>query len=474
MLGLWWLANPSDENVPYELPDHRVSGDFDADGDGPWTLKVIGSLLFDSEIEFFKSLIPITRQNSVIWGTNTDGECLSLFDTWQSSVSWQSSNPVGGVEDWHVSWYTSGHAWVTENQEINMVSIRFDVLDDWGSEHLIAGRDFTFEDGALHLPPPRSHSASMDGISMTLHLGGELRPESGGYRASRFSSIEVADVIRLNQVVDEWVVPLQTLLEFLVGGPSRVTQIKVQLTDLGESPRRFLDLYPALLQSPVEPDSGRGQSNMLASKATLEDHGLSYSDLMSNYHILRQSVMHRTALQYICHSQSRILDQSADAEFLAVFRAAELYHGAAIGGTAIPPSDHYKRVADIVRGAPKEWKSWVRDQIADSNRKGLKRQIDELAERADDTGSSIREVWPKFARHMAEYRAVAAHGQPTSSGDIGLRFHAGSMALRWLLRHVYLLELGLSTAEANRLIQSSKGFGDDVQLLQEWQDRLAA
>ena len=132
MLGLWWSANPSDENVPYELPKHRVSGDFNADGDGPWTLKVIGSLLFDSEIEFFKSLIPIARHNSAIWGTNTDGECLSLFDTWRSSVSWQSSNPVGGVEDWHVSWYTSGHAWVTENQEINLVSLRFDVLDDWG------------------------------------------------------------------------------------------------------------------------------------------------------------------------------------------------------------------------------------------------------------------------------------------------------------------------------------------------------
>ena len=342
-----------------------------------------------------------------------------------------------------------------------------------GSEHLIAGRDFTFEDGALRLPPSRSHSASMDGISMTLNLGGELRPESGGYRASRFSSIEVADAIHLSQVVDEWVVPLQTLLEFLIGGPSRVTQIKVQLTDLADSPHRFLDLYTALRQSPQERDAGRGQSDMLATRANLEDHGLSYSELMSNYHILRQSVMHRTALQYICHSQSRILDQSADAEFLAVFRAAELYHGAAIGGTAIPSNDHDTRVEDIVRGVPKEWKNWVRGQIADSNRKGLKRQIDEIAERAGDTGRCLSEVWPKFARHMAESRSIAAHGQPPSSGDTGLRFHAGAMALRWLLRHVYLQELGVSTGETNRLVQSSERFGDDMQLLQEWQDRIS-
>ena len=56
MLGLWWLANPSNENEPYEPPSHRVSGELTDNEAGPWKLSIIGSLLADSKVELFKSL----------------------------------------------------------------------------------------------------------------------------------------------------------------------------------------------------------------------------------------------------------------------------------------------------------------------------------------------------------------------------------------------------------------------------------
>ena len=472
MLGLWWLANPSDANAPYEPPSHRVSGELTDNDVGPWSLSIIGSLLAASEVELFKSLGNIVKKQDAIWGTNTDGECCSLFDTWRSSVSWQSSNPVGGVEDWHIGWYTSGQVWVTKDEEVDLVSVRFDLLDDWASAHLMAGHEFKFEDNSLKFPKPQSHSASTDGITITLTLDGELQPDSGGYRVSRYSSFDIQDSVRLEEVVDKWVLPLKTLLELLSGSPARVTHITVQVKELRETPQRFLQLHPSILQSTEERDSSRGQLDMFATRSALAEHGLGFSSLMQNYGDLQLSERHRTALNYLGHSQSRLLDQSADSELLSTVKAVELFHSEAIDGTVIPAGEHEQRISDIVQGAPKKWRSWVRERLAGSNHKGLKRQIAEVQARADDTGVKIEQVWPKFARHMAKCRSKAAHGGPTGSGNLGLRYHAGAMALRWLLRHVYLLELGMSAHNVNLIVQNSDSFNHEMQLLLQWQDQI--
>ena len=380
---------------------------------------------------------------------------------------------MGGVEDWHVGWYTSGSVWVTKDEQIDLVSVQIDVLDDWASEHLVSGHDFAFEEGALHLPKPRSYAAETDDATVTLHLGGELRPDSGGYRASRYSSLDVMNTLPLEEVVDKCVMPLKTLFELLTGCASRVTSITVQIKELRESPRRFLKLNPSLLQSTEERDATRGQMDMLTTRITLEKHGLDFSSLIRNYHSLQQSENHQTALRYLVHSQSRLLDQSADSELLTTVKAVEQFHSEAIGGTAIPVSEHDKRVEDVVQGTPTRWKTWAREVLSRSNRKGLKRQIKEVQDRAGDTGESIENVWPKFARQIAKLRSMAAHGGPTSSGDLGLRYHAGAMALRWLLRHVYLLELGVSPHEVNLMIQNTNRFKDEIQLLQQWHERIS-
>lgn len=67
---------------------------------------------------------------------------------------------------------------------------------------------------------------------------------------------------------------------------------------------------------------------MLATRVDLEERGLRSSDLVQRFFALYENEKHKMAIELLSHSQSRILDKSANLELLTVFRAMELCHSA--------------------------------------------------------------------------------------------------------------------------------------------------
>jgi len=472
MLGLWWLPNPSEGGDEYQLPEHRVSGEFK--GDGPWQLTTIGSVLSDDPLHPFIALGKRVGHDA-IWGTNAEGKSLSLFDVWRSGGSWQSDSPLGGNEKWHVGWYTSGNAWVEANEPVDHVTLRFDALDDWASSRIMATHDFAFEDSSLLLPETTSYPATINDATITLRFGSELSAAPAGYNARRYSSFNIEEGdLRLDEVVQRWVRPLMILLDLLTASPVRVTGITLLSEEASDDHRRMvLELHPNLIQPKEERDTSRGQLDMPATRAALEERGLEFPKLIQTYFVLNENPKHRTALGLLSHSQSRILAKSTDAELLAAFQAVELYHDAAIGGTDVPRTEHQARVDAVVQGAPDRWKKWARDVLQDKNSKNLRTKLREVMDRASSTTASIEGAWPEFCKHVIKYRNNVAHGNTASMGSLGLRYHAGAVGLRWLLRHIYLLELGLSETDANDLIQNDGVFKQEVRLLEEWYRRIS-
>ena len=469
MIGLWWLPNPSDENSEYQLPNHRVSGEFQ--GDGPWELTTIGSVATEDPIGPFMALgATTTAKQDAIWGTDSEGNSLSLFDVWRSGGAWQSTSPLGGNERWHVGWYTSGNVWVEQNEVVSHVTMRFDALDDWASSRILATHDFVFEDGSLRLPEPTLYTTEMGETTITLRFGGDLSPAPAGYQVRRYSSfnIEGGD-IRLDEVVQKWVRPLMILLDLLTATPVRVTEITVLLKDPSLDNRLLvLDLHPNLIQPKKERDTSRGQLDMPATRANLEEKGLEFSELIQRFFALNATRRHKTALGLHSHSQARILDKSTDSELLTAFKAVELYHAAEIGGTDLPYSEHRKRVEAVVEGGSEEWRTWAWDILMSKNAKSSKVLLREVMDRASTTGASIEQAWPSFCKEAVEYRNKAAHGKSAVISSSGLRFHAVAIGLRWLLRHVYLLKLGMSETNTSDLIQNDEVFKGEMRLLEEW------
>ena len=470
MLGEWWLDNPTDDESDYQVPEHRIPGKFVDDGDSSPRLTTIGSLSEPGDKDIFMTLVG-NKNHNAIWGINESAEYLSLFNAMRIGVSYQTNSPGGGTEIWQIGWYASGHVWIPPDALADRVRIQFDVLDDWASKSLVVGHDFAMTEGTISLPTAESYEAEMDEATVTLDLGGYTEPSPTGYQAHRFSAFNITDEFQLNEIVTKWIGPLKTLLELLSCQPVRVTNV----TAAFPGGNHYVTLHPNILQSTEERDASKGQLPMLAPLATLHEAGLEYCALLSNYFALKttkRSRKHLLAMHQLAHSQSRLLDKSADAELLAAFRAVELYHSASIGGTDLPKPDHHKRVDAIVAGAPDELQPWAEKHLRDKNQKPLMQQLDEVIKRADKTGSKVVEAWPDFCKQAVECRNEIAHGTIADDPKSGLRYHAMSMGLRWILRHVYLRTLGGSKAKVNQIVAASSVFNQEMDMLQSWHEEL--
>ena len=204
MLGEWWLANPTEDESDYQVPDHRVSGEFIDDGSSSPRLTTIGSVSEPGSSDIFVSLID-NKRHRAIWGIDTSADCLSLFDAWRNGVAYQSGNPGGGTEAWQIGWYAAGNVWVTPDEPVERVRIQFDVLDDWTSKSIMVGHDFSMESGAISLPTTESYEATVNGIEITLRFGGYVEPSSSEYHALRYSAFDIAEPIPLDQIASTWI-----------------------------------------------------------------------------------------------------------------------------------------------------------------------------------------------------------------------------------------------------------------------------
>lgn len=115
---------------------------------------------------------------------------------------------------------------------------------------------------------------------------------------------------------------------------------------------------------------------------------------------------------------------------------------------------------------------WVRKMLLGANEKGLKHKLADVLSRATGTADKVREVWPGFFSSITPLRSRVAHGNPPSNGETGLRYYAAATGLRWILRHVYLREFGLSDHDAENIVSRSSKFQDDLRLIRQWYSQL--
>ena len=461
MLGIWWLPDLSYEGPEFQDPEHSVPGILNNDTSRMRELTTIGSLRSSSRNEIFRSLGQ-SLEHSVIWGTDSQGNSLSLFDSMRASMSFQSSSPRGGTESWFVSWYTSGSAWVTQQSTIDRIVLQFDLLPEWTSGRSFPDFDFELGADALNLPKREKHTAAIDNAIINLHFGHNARSSTEGYHATRFSAFEIEDSIRLDQVVDKWVKPLKILLDLLTGISARIVDISVRTADV----QRPLDLYSNLLhQTRDKPDKSRRQLDIYASRVSLDHNGVDFSALLTHYLALYES-KHRIALQSLSESQSELVDQSTASELLSVCQAIEQYHKVAIGGSHIPSEEFNSLLDAAVQAIAPQRREWFHRKVGNCNVKPLSTRIEEIIHRAGNTGVSIERALPGFRRKVVESRNRVAHGSSSRDGERVLLYHSLALGLRWLLRHVYLLELGVPSDGTDQIIQNDGQFKRDIHLLE--------
>ena len=310
----------------------------------------------------------------------------------------------------------------------------------------------------------------MQGSNLDLIVDSSMDADQRSFEARRRTTLKVDTPLRLEDVLENWLTPLRLLMDIVTGIPTTTNEI---LFEHAASPRLLPNLHYDMPIPAWQPRQNLGSLGFVAPLHVLHNFGLDFPALISNFFNLYESPTHRTALNHFSRSQSRIIDQSNDTELLNALRAIEQYHSEVMESRTISKAELRRRIRAVKGAVSDEYKEWVEKELAGANKKSLKEQVEEVGNRAATTTDRLNSVWPDFIREAVSYRNDIAHGNPTTKSDLHIRYHMLARALRWLLHHVYLLELGLSADAASELIQDSFRFGQDLSVLTRWRSLLS-
>ena len=463
-LGTWWPANPSDEGMDYHVPDETVAGMLKTAEPRSWELTTVGGI--DPQADMFvPSGLP---EHRAIWGADAQGKSISLLDPYPDNYTIHLSNLLLRTEKWGFACYAVGGAWVTPDSVVERLHLPFDGLDDWVVGSMSSDSDLVSTDEEwrkFERPPRLSHDVELGTAQVRLITDSEGNASGRGFSFNRFALFEIVDSIQLDQVFDKWIEPLSLFVSFVTGIPASLGTIQFWQHELDRWP---LELHYDIAKSRDLHNQNLASRDYIAPLPSIVSSGLSFDSLLRTFFLLCEDDGNRTALRYLSASQSSVPDGSTEATLHSAFKAAEQYHRTNMNSQSLPSVEHQNRVESVVASAPAKHRDWAKQTLSGRNHKGQKSQLRELQGSAASTSESLSKACPVVFEEMTTYRNRIAHGAPTTRTDLNLRYHLAAKTLRWLLRHVYLVKLGLSPEAVTEIIQESRRFQKDIRLLEAW------
>ena len=454
MLGTWHLPPSVDDR-----PLGEVSGDVVFDESGGWTLTVHGSL---QRLPHPDSL---PHKQPVIWGETVDNQRVSLFDGFCVARRRFMLTDNKPTEEWLGLHYSVGRSHVTLDTLVRSLNIKFDRLDTWGCWDA-SSLHYNFASGTITIPDSTSYPVLYTGANMSLVCGWIVTDSVDSASVAREAFFTVEDIVSIRDLQAKWITPLQGLLSFLILNYAAVTETTARLSDPDES----ISLHFSAPRPGTRDTSTQQPIYMLLTHGQLADYDLSLDTIVQNWFQLNAS--HRIALDFIqfLYTNPTLYPPAA---FLIAFMAIEAYHQAEFDDMASPPDEYKNKVQSVLETVPKEDKQWVKDRLLSGNRKGQLRKYGEVSCIAEPTRALIESVWPNFGKAVIKQRQKAAHPAETDPKD-AISCQAARIGLLWILRHVYLVKVGLSSDGAARVIGRNQVFLRELELLQDSYEQVTA
>ncbi len=449
MLGTWYLPASPDTSSTNE-----VSGEVEFDDKTGWKLRIHGNL------EHSPHLLDSPNGQPVIWGETLDGKKVSLFDGLRTRHTQFLPPDRKAAEEWIGLNHAIGGTHVNIDTAIKQTDIKLEALEEWA--FWATSLDYDYNTRTIEVPENTGHSATVCGAEVNLTCSWSITSSLSSARTARTAAISVIDEVKICDVQAKWVFPLQSLLSFLVLEYTEVMELTVHLLDVEDT----ITLHYS------SPKDTRSNGNwhpvfMLLAYDQLVGFDLDLNTLLNSWFSLTTS--YRTAANLI-----QFLNTDPNMEpsvsLLIAFMAIEAVHRAEFDDVLVPPDRHKERVESIVGIVPDDDRQWVKERLLSSNRKGLRRKLGEVLSLAESTRSVILRIWPDFEKTALKLRNKAVHPAQPGPND-----HIKALAIRtgllWILRHVFLVRLGLSPEQAGGLVGQSQGFLRDCQVLERWYEQ---
>ena len=429
MFGLWW--HPS-------TPDHRIAGKVIVNENVAWRLELQGSLFPPTD-----SITPTSALEVVepcIRGLNEEGKSVTLFEAMhpvgQLGILAPSPDITIRGQEWYFKNYVVGSSHLTQDTTIERLVLHFDSLMEWCGDAQVHsprlmlrpgdgyhGHDIEGIDGT-------TDEVRVEGSLVRLCVSGQTNwaPWSANYKS--IAHFEIEDTCSIVDVWEKWVWPLRDMLISLTLGFVRVSHVMAILPD-GDSP---VELFANIKQPLDDVDTPRHGFKMLATIPKLRSAGVEFEQLFPKWFKLHQSEYFGHCLRVLAdlHWDRNLL---TDMQILQAFRAAEAYYRSKNEGKKPKKSSHAVRT---------------------------------LVEDSGSTGRSIESTQEDFVGFAARQRGAVGHVVDMHAGSRGEKFLVTSFGMRWMLRHIYLVQLGVSEDDASQLITRCDQFRQEIETMKRW------
>lgn len=475
MYGEWWIETRQRPPTPYTTPRHTVAGELAADGMHGWTLETIGTPTAGSIwMQMASRAVGSDDDLVTIWGADSSGKSFSLLGCYDIQSIWQSNAIHEGVQRWHVSAIAEGEGiWVDSETLIDQADLELRDLDAWTVDPRDPDMERDLEAESLTFSlSPKLESARAQDCAVELRHGRNWSVSTDTVQASANALLRIHDTLTFGEINDKWVRPLTELMSFLAMRPSFPTSIQARLTShFGqERPIRVRVRLPQALDdidlSTSTENIVSRQLEMLASRRVLQDLGVEFGDLLSNWFVLQSDSKLRAALMSLIDSQVKTEGFRFDDSLLYACNSLESMHSSRFDGSV----EEHDDIIGIVNRMRKQLSSQERkllgDRLATVRRKSFSEKVTEIADGCGEAGARLIAAYPEFVTDINSLRNKIAHTttRPRNvSGQLDVL-----MAAQWLLRHALLQSLGIPDSTCDRLVLNNNAFGMQMRRLESW------
>ena len=429
MFGTWWLPTS---------PDRKVAGEVTLTQQGAWQLRVHGSLFEPTELA---SLSQDTYyETPVIEGRNADNQKVSLMKCWYSVSPWDSMAALPDEtvvhEDWFFHSHAVGNVHVRPDTPIGGLTVRMDTLVEWAADMSTSSPRFTsLPDTAFGLcsaeaPEMTIHHSHVDQHSVSLKIFCERPYGIWSIGLNVAAQLNIEDDCTVDDAWKEWVFPLQNMLICLSLGYASLTSVTAGFPkDDG-----LVELHANTQRPRAEGYTRLRQHQMLATLSRLNEVGLDFESLMQRWFETRRDENYLGLCLRLLAGLHKHDSLTIDIQLLQAFRAAEAYYRHKTGAKPSQPSKQPLRM---------------------------------LIDCSGDIGEQVTSACEGFAEFAARQRGAVGHTGDAFIGNLGKGFMAVSRGMCWMLRRIYLVELGVPETEADHIIQAHQRYKYDLAFIQQ-------
>jgi hypothetical protein len=422
-VGHWWL--PESEGM-------RLAGTLDVYPDEPPSLQLIGAF---GGPEMWSAIE--TRYNRIL-GFTDKGKLMTLLDGFQSEA--QFNNPGITMEKIVAPLVLVGAHLTATDFSVSEARVEFADLDQW----LMAGFDEQVgEDRKSYRVAftPREYPALTVGeavirVGVGWQVFGNGIEQRGlkvlpGFRFGFGEPVPFEDVRR------SWLAPLQNLLTLAADRPMPITALRIRSPAATvRDEQDWIDV-----QFPVQlPTFRRGRPLSWA------DMMIRYTNIADDFEPLLQG-WYRIAseLQEVCslYFSTRYRRGYTEADFLSLAHALEVFDRRRNGDRLIPRDRHRTRIRTILKAAPDELRTWLRDALAYSNEPSFRQRLERLMPEVEALVAPIVDAPVRFIARTVDTRNYYTHYSP----QLAARAVRGN-DLYWLNQQLGVMIAGLLLLEA--------------------------